>query len=131
MFFRKYKDQEIYYYPINKVIDGLVYSWDSIVFLAKSGNGYKFYSPRAQASWGLPVNYLDHRQDSFPRNIMGTLGFRDGTLIQNAVDGKIYVISNAKRRLLTAPLGDYGFDYSQVVEVSDDEVAFHSLGENL
>jgi hypothetical protein len=131
MFFKKQRVEEINYYPINKVIDGLVYSWDSIVFMAKNGNGYKFYSTRAQESWGLPVNYLNHRVDSFPRNIVGTLGFRDGSLIQNAKDGRIYVISNAKRCLLTAPLGDYGFDYSQVVEVSDAEVQFHTEGTDI
>jgi hypothetical protein len=131
MFFKKQRDQEILYYPIDKVIDGLVYSWGSIVFMAKGGNGYRFYSDRALASWGLPVYPLDRLADSFPRKIVGTLGFRDGTLIQNAKDGKIYIISNAKKCLVTAPLGDYGFDYSQVIEVSDAEAEFHLDGEEI
>lgn len=131
MFFKKQREEEISYYPINKVIDGLAYSWDSIVFMAKNGNGYRFYSDRALASWNMQVHKLDFLEDSLPRSIVGTVGFRDGSLIQNAMDGKIYVISNAKRRLLTGPLSDYGFDYSQVVEVSDDEVQFHSEGDSI
>lgn len=131
MFFKKQRDQENLYYPIDKVIDGLVYSYGTKVFLAKSGNGYEFYSERALQSWDLPVYPLDRMADSMPRKLVGTVGFRDGTLIQNAKDGKIYIISNAKKRLITAPLGDYGFDYSQVVEVSDAEAEFHLDGEEI
>ena len=131
MFFKNKRVEVISYYPINKVIDGLVYRWGSIEFMAKNGNAYKFYSTRARESWGLPVNPLNQYEDSFPRNVVGTLGFRDGSLIQNAKDGKIYIVSNAKRRLITAPLGDYGFDYSQVVEVSDAEVQFHTEGPDI
>lgn len=131
MFFRKQRVEEISYYPIDKVIDGLVYSYGHLVFMAKNGNGYEFYSDRALASWGLTVYPLDRMADSLPRKFVGTLGFRDGSLIQNAKDGKIYVISNAKRRLITAPLSDYGFDYSQVIEVSDAEIQFHPEGEDI
>lgn len=131
MLFRKHKDLEISYYPISKVVDGLIYSWGHIEFIAKNGNGYEFYSKRARDSWGLPVFPLDRREDSLPRRLVGTVGFRDGSLIQNFKDGKIYLISNATKRLLTAPLEDYGFSWSDVVAVSDQEASFHSDGEDI
>jgi hypothetical protein len=119
------------YYPISKVTNGLIYEWDSIEFLVNRGEGYKFDSHRARASWGMPTYSLNPREDSFPVKIVGTLGFRDGSLIQNAKDGRIYLISSSKKRLITAPLGDYGFDYSQVIEASDAEIQFHGDGEDI
>ena len=115
-------------YPIvDKLYNGTCYLIDNEVFYVKGGNVYTFFSKRALDSWRLhPVAVR------FPFNpsIMkaGTLGFREGTLIQNAKDGKIYLISDAKRNLLTKPLSDYGFDISMIVEVSDSEVEFHAEG---
>lgn len=130
MFFKKQRDEEIYsHISKDKVIDGIVYTFLSDKYYRKSGKWYKFYSDRARISWNLNeggnLNYMNSQEQA------GTLGFRDGTLIQNAKDGRIYVISNAKKRLITAPLGDYGFDYSQVVEVSDAEAEFHLDGEDI
>jgi len=112
---------------VDKLYNGTCYKILNNTWYIKNGNLYDFYSERAFASWRLTpvrVNFL------FDPAVMraGTLGFRDGTLIQNAKDGRIYLISDAKRNLLTKPLSDYGFDYSMIVEVSDSEVEFHSEG---
>jgi hypothetical protein len=93
----------------------------------KNQRPYYFLSPRAFESWKLIAHPIaGHLPPLGDRG--GTLGFRDGTLIQNAKDGKIYLISDAKRWLLTKPLADYGFDWSDIIEVSDDEVEFHLEG---
>ena len=65
--------------------------------------------------------------------LAGKLGFRDGTLIKNISDGKIYLISQNKRRHVTDPdtFSKYGLDRNSVVEVSDMETNMHDLGENL
>jgi len=65
--------------------------------------------------------------------VVGKLGFRDGTLIKDISDGKIYLISQNKRRHITSPdvFDNFGLDRSKIVEVSSDEVAMHLLGENL
>jgi hypothetical protein len=97
--------------------------------MLKGDRAYEFYSPRAFDSWKLPV--IEIEPETCVEFFSGRLGFRDSSLIQNAKDGKIYLISGTKKRLLTAPLSDYCFDISQVVEVSDAEVQFHSDGEDI
>lgn len=131
--FNKLKTKRLisHYYPIKSVTSGLIYSYGSTIFYVKGDIGYTFCSPRAQESWNLPVLPLSQHEDSMPTKIVGMLGFRDGTLIQNAKDGKIYLVSDAKKRLLTAPLEDFGFDWVDVISVSDDEAQFHNDGKDL
>lgn len=65
--------------------------------------------------------------------LTGKLGFRDGTLIYNWGDGKIYLISKNLRRQLTSPdaLLKYGIDRNKIVEASDEEAELQKLGEVL
>jgi hypothetical protein len=65
--------------------------------------------------------------------LVGTLGFRDGTLIKNIADGKIYLISQNKRRHIVSPDSfiTYGLDRSKVIEVSEAETNMHEIGDNL
>lgn len=132
MIFKKQTKEIIQYYPINKVTSGLIYRYGNVVtYYLKGDKGYKFISQRAQNTWKLPVLNLDPRVDSLPNNIVGSLGFRDGSLIQNFKDGKLYLVSDAKKRLLTAPLEDYGFDWTDVISISDEEAKFHQDGMEL
>jgi hypothetical protein len=130
MFFKRNKEERNILNEVHPkyLYDGCSYIYDGIPIYVKNQKVYKFTSNRAYWSW-----YLDSViVDSLPElESGGTLGFRDGTLIQNAKDGRIYLISNARRRLLTAPLGDYGFDFSEVIEVSDTEIDFHTEGDPL
>jgi hypothetical protein len=61
------------------------------------------------------------------------LGFRDGTLIKNIADGKMYLISQNKKRHVVDPDSfiRYGLDRSSIIEVSDMEANAHDIGENL
>ena len=63
----------------------------------------------------------------------GSLGFRDGSLIKNIADGKMYLISQNKRRHIVDPdsFARYGLDRSVVIEVSETEVNMHDIGEDL
>jgi hypothetical protein len=63
----------------------------------------------------------------------GKLGFRDGSLIKNLADGRMYLVSQNKLRHIVDPdsFDRYGLDRSKVVEVSDKEISAHDLGENL
>jgi len=65
--------------------------------------------------------------------LAGKLGFRDGTLIKNIADGKIYLISQNKKRHIVDPdsFDKFGLDRSKIIEVSSFEVNMHELGENL
>ena len=65
--------------------------------------------------------------------IAGKLGFRDGTLIKNIADGKIYLISQNKRRHIISPdvFNAYGLDRNMIIEVSEMETNMHDQGDNL
>jgi hypothetical protein len=65
--------------------------------------------------------------------ITGKLGFRDGTLINNMGDGKIYLISQNKRRQITSPdaFDKYGIDRSKMIWVSQEEAELQIIGEVL
>ena len=129
MFLKRNKEEGKKLY-IKEVIDSISYMSHNEPIYFTRGKYYTFISHRAYWSWGMTPVVVSglppiHQEEG------GRLGFRDGSLIQNAKDGKIYLISGAKRRLLTAPMGDYGFDYSQVIEVSDAEIQFHVEGESI
>ena len=129
MFFKRNKEETNII--IKEVYSGLVYMVHNEPVYIKKDKFYFFISPRALDSWRLDAVNISGRLPAMTQTEGGTLGFRDGSLIQNAKDGRIYLISDSKRRLLTAPLGDYGFDYSQVIEVSDAEIQFHTEGEDI
>jgi hypothetical protein len=65
--------------------------------------------------------------------VVGKLGFRDGTLIKNVADGKMYLVSQNKLRHIIDPdsFKRYGLDRSKIVEVSQKEISAHDLGENI
>lgn len=65
--------------------------------------------------------------------IAGKLGFRDGTLINNLADGKMYLVSKNKKRHITSPdaFDKYGLSTSDMVYVSDAEAKLHEDGDEL
>jgi len=83
-------------------------------------------------SWSFTtVNATETALTGF--KVAGKLGFRDGALIKNIADGKIYLVSQNKLRHIVDPdsFTKYGLDRSKVIEVSEAEVSAHDLGEKL
>lgn len=102
------------------------------VYFIKGKTKFKLYSQRAVESWRfelLPGSLASVSQFTYG----GFLGFRDGSLIQNVADGKIYLVSGSKRRHITSPdvFARYGLDRRRVVEVSEAETNLHKEGEPL
>jgi hypothetical protein len=89
-------------------------------------------SSRAADSWSFTtVDATESALSGF--KLAGKLGFRDGTLIKNIADGRIYLVSQNKLRHVVDPdsFTRYGLDRSKVIEVSETEVSAHDLGEKL
>lgn len=65
--------------------------------------------------------------------VVAKLGFRDGSLINNVADGKLYLISNNKRRHITNPdvLNLLGINRGDAVDVSEFEINLQEIGEPL
>jgi hypothetical protein len=130
--FNKKKLSKTTTYIYNKRLDapnGLSFQVDDQYFLVKSGTAMRFFSKRVFQSWGLiPVvvsaGSIAHLKSA------GVIGFRDGSLVKNFVDGKMYLVSDNKRRLIKDP--DLVTLFGQeVITASEAEIKLHDEGEPL
>ncbi len=111
---------------------GIAVKTEKATYWIKDGKRFKLISDRAEKSWSFTtVMATENALSGF--KIAGKLGFRDGTLIKNIADGKIYLLSQNKLRHITDPdlFSKYGLDRSSVIEVAEYEINSHEIGENL
>ena len=111
---------------------GIAVQTDKATYWIKDGKRYKLISDRAAQSWCFTTVKATEAALSGIK-LVGKLGFRDGTLIKNIADGKMYLISQNKKRHVVDPDSfiRYGLDRSSIIEVSDMEANAHDIGENL
>jgi hypothetical protein len=111
---------------------GIAVKTDKNTYWIKDSKKYKLISDRAAKSW-LFTTVNATEESLYSIKLAGKLGFRDGTLIKNISDGKMYLVSQNKLRHISDPdlFLKYGLDRSKVIEVSDSEIKSHDLGENL
>jgi len=74
---------------------------DLSVFYIKGGKAYAITEIHLR-SWNTDVFPIT-RTALLNVPIEGKLGFRDGTLVKDFADGKMYLISDSKRRQITNP----------------------------
>jgi hypothetical protein len=111
---------------------GIAVKTDKATYWIKDGKRYKLISDRAATSWSFTtVNAAESALSNI--KLVGKLGFRDGALIKNIADGKMYLLSQNKLRHIKDPdvFSRYGLDRSKVVEVAEYEIKAHELGEDL
>ncbi len=111
---------------------GIAVKTDSATYWIKDGKRFKLISDRAATSWQFTtVNATEAALSGI--KLVGKLGFRDGTLIKNIADGKMYLVSQNKLRHIVDPdiFTKYGLDRSKLIEVSEAEVKAHDIGESL
>ena len=111
---------------------GIAVKTDKDTYWIKDGKRYRLISNRAAQSWCF-TTVLATEAALTGIKLAGKLGFRDGSLIKNLADGRMYLVSQNKLRHIVDPdsFNRYGLDRSKVVEVSDKEISAHDLGENL
>jgi hypothetical protein len=111
---------------------GIAVKTEKAIYWIKDGKRFKLISDRAAKSWIFTTVVATESAVSGMK-LAGKLGFRDGTLIKNIADGKLYLISQNKKRHIVDPdtFNKYGLDRSQVIEVSAFETSMHELGEEL
>jgi len=111
---------------------GLAVKTDKATYWIKDNKRYKLISNRAEKSWSFPTVLATENAVSQIK-LVGKLGFRDGSLIKNIADGKIYLISQNKRRHIVDPdvFDRYGLNRSNIIEVSEAETNMHEQGEDL
>jgi len=111
---------------------GLAIKTGKGIYWVKDNKRYKLISDRAAKSWSFTtVNATEEAVAGI--KLVGKLGFRDGALIKNIADGKMYLISQNKKRHIVDPdsFDRYGLDRRLVIEVSEAEANMHESGDNL
>jgi hypothetical protein len=115
------------YTPV--VPSGLIANTEKGYFYVKGKKRFRFISDRAMNSWDLPiVKTKEPMMSEFP--VSGVLGFRDGTLVKDISDGKIYLISDSKRRHVTDPDVLEWMD-SEIITAGQKEIFVHAEGDKL
>jgi len=111
---------------------GIAVQTDKATYWIKDGKRYRLISERATKSWSFTTVKATEAALSGIK-LVGKLGFRDGSLIKNIADGKMYLVSQNKLRHIVDPdiFIKYGLDRSNLIEVSEAEVKAHDLGEIL
>jgi len=114
-------------YPIS----GLFYKTDKGYFYIKGGKRYKIFSDRCFVSWHTEaIETAFENVSHVPYG--GILGFRDGTIIHNLADGKIYVVSDNKRMHIKTPDAfPEGWIDSMKMVVSEAEANLHKDGSDI
>ena len=125
-FFKKEKVLKNY----NPVVpSGLIAHTEKGYFYIKGNKRFNFVSERAMRSWALPtINTSEAMLVKFP--MAGILGFRDGTLVKDISDGKIYLISDSKRRHVIDPDVLEWLDV-EIIQIGQKELFVHAEGEKL
>jgi hypothetical protein len=111
------------------VPSGLIALTEKGDYYVKGMKRFKFISERARDSWGLTI-VTTSEAAMFNHAISGVIGFRDGTLVKDLSDGKIYLISDSKRRHITNPDVLIWMGVEPIL-VSQKEISTHAEGEKL
>ena len=109
------------------VPSGLIANTEKGYFYIKGGKKFKFVSERAMLSWSLPIVKTNDKVLN-KLILAGTLGFRDGTLVKDISDGKIYLISDSKRRHILNP-DVLEWMNTDIVKAGQKEILVHEEGE--
>lgn len=119
--------------PTEYPLGTFVKSESGYFYIVSEAKRYRIVSERCLASWRPPrvVQTSDVALSRY--RIVKKMAFRNGSLIWNISDGKIYLIESGKRRHITSPdaLDRLGAVHKEVMAVSLDEVNMHPEGEAL
>ena len=106
----------------------MFYSTEKGHFYIRSNKRYKVFSDRCFNSWSAEsIETSFSNVSHIP--YAGILGFRDGTIIHNLADGKIYIVSDNKRLHIKTPNAfPEGWIEAKKVIVGENEINLHKEG---
>lgn len=98
------------------------------------GKRYRIPTERVLASWNFPliVQTTEAALANYPVAVM-RLGFRDGSLLNNIANGKLYLVSGSTLRHIVSPeaLSLLGVSIEDALVVSNDEINLMKQGDIL
>ena len=115
-----------------RVPSGMIAHTEKGYFYVKGEKRFRFISDRARDSWKLRV-VPTTESIMADCKIVGMVGFRDGSLIRDISNNKLYLIIDNRKCLVTDPdyFRDLGFTERDIVMVSKKEADFQKEGEQL
>lgn len=119
--------------PVDYPLGSFVESEIGYFYILSLNRRIRLTSKRVLDSWNPHRVILTSEVALSKYKISSKMKFRNGSLIHNLADGKIYLISDGKRRHITSPdaLERIGAVDKDVTSVSLDEIQLHELGEEL
>jgi hypothetical protein len=111
---------------------GLFICTESGFFLIREKSRLRVPSQRVMISWSAPlVPSSEAAVKHLP--ILGKIGFRDGSLVRNFSDQRLYLISDNKKRLIESPdfIDRMCLNKELIIVASQGEVNLHEDGEVL
>ena len=115
-----------------RIPSGMIAHTEKGYFYVKGEKRFRFVSERARESWNLrTVKTSESAMNDC--KVVGVIGFRDGSLIRDISSGKIYLIIDNKKSLITNPdiIKSLGFKKHEIVLVSKKEAGLQKEGEPL
>lgn len=116
-------------YPVGSFIE----TEAGYFYISGQSKRFRFLSKRVIDSWH--PHRIIRTTEAAVKNyrIAAKMGFRNGSLIHNIADGKIYLVEGSKKRHITSPdvLERLGASRTDVVSVSLAEINLHETGEEL
>lgn len=104
-----------------------------LFYIANAEKRFFLISSRVLDSWS-PQRVIETSEAAVGKyRIAAKIKFRNGSLIHNIADGKIYLVEEGKRRHITDPdvLTRLGATRKDVVSVSLNEIMLHDVGKDL
>ena len=102
-------------------------------YIVSPSKRYRILSERVLNSWS-PQRVVETTEAAVSKyRITAKMKFRNGSLIHNIANGRIYLIESGERRHVTSPdvLERIGATGKDVVTVSVDELLLHEEGEEI
>ena len=121
--------------PVDYPSGVFIHTEKGYFYIAGSDKRYRCLSKRVLDSWA-PQRVIETTEAAVSKyRIAAKLKFRNGSLIHNIADGKVYLISDGKRRHVTSPdafdMLNAKRDRKHVMSVSQAEINLHDEGEPL
>lgn len=127
--FQRKKQSNLTEFPVGSFVK----SEKGYFYIASRDKRFRFISKRVLDSWRPHRVILTSEMVLAKYRVAAKMPFRNGSLIHNLSDGKIYLISEKKRRHISnlSFLNEIGANRNDVVSVSLEEIKLHEEGERL
>lgn len=129
----KQKKQNLPSSPTDYPVGTFIKSEKGYFYIASNYKRFRITTKRVLDSWSPPRIALTTEAAVSKYRIVAKMGFRNGSLIHNFADGRIYLIADNERHHIISPdvLTRLGATREDVVPVSLPEIKLQNEGDSI